>query len=198
MRLSLHSKPRKGHSGKPMSRGAVHKLLTNPLYIGKITHKEKLYDGRHKPIIDLALWERVQAKLKAASAKRRGSSNAASDTAWLKGRLWDETGDQFTPSHTKKNERIMRYYISNRLFRGKDPSAWRLPAKPLEDMIVSIITDWLNKEDTLLTVCPSLSLQEIISKQSAMAELRQKVQQSDSAALSTIRTLLFTCAIGSR
>ena len=35
-------------------------ILSNPLYIGKIKHRDKLYDGQHKPILDEKTFEEIQ------------------------------------------------------------------------------------------------------------------------------------------
>jgi hypothetical protein len=68
-----------GHvrGGSPFSRGQLHHLLTNPVYIGRIRHKDQSYPGQHPAIIDNALWQEVQTKLIAASARPRGSSDTA-------------------------------------------------------------------------------------------------------------------------
>lgn len=64
--------------------------------------------------------------------------------ALFKGKLYDEAGDRLTPSQTKKNGRVSRYYISNRLIRRKDPTGWRLPAQTLETTIIDAIRASLN------------------------------------------------------
>jgi site-specific DNA recombinase len=52
----------KGRStgGALFSRGYVHKILSNPIYIGQIAHKGVVHDGQHPPIIDRELWDGVQ------------------------------------------------------------------------------------------------------------------------------------------
>lgn len=42
--------------GKPFSRGALYALLSNPIYIGQIRHKDKVYEGQHEGIIPVELW----------------------------------------------------------------------------------------------------------------------------------------------
>lgn len=152
------------------TRSTLHAVLLNPLYIGKIRHKDKIYDGIHEPIIELVIWEKVQHQLQNNNANKRGSQNNVSDLAWLKGKFRDEQGDSLTPSHTKKyptkpkgeNEnisspqnskplpRIFRYYISHRLMCGKkDQAAWRLPAKAFENLVrQAIITHLENAHQT--------------------------------------------------
>ena len=186
----LRSKPRKGHQGQPFSRGAIHKLLTNPLYLGKIVHKDKVYDGRHAPIIDAALWDRVQSRLQAASAKRRGCTQRTDGSAWLKGTCSDETGDPLTPSHTRKNGRIIRYYLSNRLLRGKDPKGWRLPAKALEGAIEECLLGWLRADTTLIALSEGLPVGDIEPLRTTLAGFTASVAKGDRAALARLRTLL--------
>jgi len=38
--------------GKPFSRGHLYKILTNPIYIGRLSHRGKTYDGQHPAIVE--------------------------------------------------------------------------------------------------------------------------------------------------
>ncbi|CAN0588977.1 unnamed protein product, partial [Ectocarpus sp. 12 AP-2014] len=49
--------------GTSFSRGALYHLLANPIYLGKIRHKEEVYDGLHDAIIEEDVWNKVQNKL---------------------------------------------------------------------------------------------------------------------------------------
>ncbi|TMM49208.1 recombinase family protein [Sulfitobacter sabulilitoris] len=132
--------------GNVFSRGQIHKLLTNPIYIGLIRHKEKTFPGIHDAIIDQAVWDKVQTLLQAASTRRRGApaGTPANGPAPLKGKFRDDTGDLLTPSHTLRHGKPRRYYVSNRLISGgTDPTGWRLPAREIERTITSIIADHL-------------------------------------------------------
>lgn len=128
------------------TRGQLHYLLTNPVYIGRIRHKDQSYPGQHPAIIDPDLWERVQAKLISASARPRGRSPAATDARILTGKLRDEAGDLLTPTHTQRHGRRFAYYVSNRLIAGgTDPSGWRLPAPALESTLCQIVVGHLRR-----------------------------------------------------
>jgi len=135
--------------GAPFSRGQIYALLRNPIYIGKIRHKTRIWDGQHAPIVDDALWDAVQSQLQAASARPRGRKGAgdrpgATRVAPLTGKLRDDTGDRLTPTHTRRHGRQIRYYVSNRLISGgKDPRGWRLPAPALEQGVADIIASHL-------------------------------------------------------
>ena len=45
--------------GKPFTRGHLYKLLSNPIYIGRVPHRTTSHPGQHQPIIDKAVWDRV-------------------------------------------------------------------------------------------------------------------------------------------
>ena len=45
--------------GTPYSRGALYKILQNPIYLGEIRHRKQSYPGEHEAIVPRELWERV-------------------------------------------------------------------------------------------------------------------------------------------
>ncbi|WP_171209727.1 MULTISPECIES: recombinase family protein [unclassified Ruegeria] len=130
-----------------LSRGQIYYLLRNPVYLGKIRHKDKIWDGQHPAIIDQGIWDRVQKKMRQASNRSRARSDSSDahqhskdPGAWLTGLLQDETGDRLTPTHTTRNGRRLRYYVSNRLLSGgKDIAGWRLPGPALENAVIDVI-----------------------------------------------------------
>ena len=157
VRTGIRSKCRvfasgKTYGGGKLSRGQIHFLLTNPIYIGQIRHKKLTWTGLHEAIIDQDLWDRVQTKLQAASARPRvrcrqtGTLKQPEARSPLAGKLRDETGDRLTPSHTTRRGRRLRYYVSNRLILArtpKDGSGWRLPAPELEQAVARIVAGHL-------------------------------------------------------
>jgi DNA invertase Pin-like site-specific DNA recombinase len=142
----LRSKRRRFSSGREqggghLSTGQIYKILTNPVYLGQIRHKEKIWPGRHPAIVEDALWTRVQEKLQVASRRRRGRRSDA-QTAALTGKLRDQTGDRLTPTHSVKAGKRHPYYVSNRLVSGgRDPTGWRLPARKLETIVAEAVAD---------------------------------------------------------
>ncbi len=76
-RRGIRSKPRTTRTGQRaggqvLTRGQIHHLLTNVTYRGLTKHKEEAFPGLHAAIVDEALWDRVQAKLREGSARSRG------------------------------------------------------------------------------------------------------------------------------
>jgi site-specific DNA recombinase len=170
-RLGMLSKARifasgKTYGGKPLSHGKIHYMLTNPIYIGKIRHKHNTYEGLHKGIVDQALWDRVQTKLQAHASRPRVRDRqtqklkAPKARSPLAGKLFDESGDRLTPSHSQRGSKRNRYYISSRLVTGhehkdnKDPAAWRLPALKLERAIAREIARHLRENQHHLLISP--------------------------------------------
>lgn len=134
--------------GADFSYGHIHYILTNPVYAGRIRHHAEVYPGQHPPLIAPDVWDSIQEQLTASSAKartftKRNRDGVKPSTSPLVGKIFDQTGDRLTPSHTKTaNGRRLRYYASHRLDRGtapRDPSGWRLPAPELEEKVAGLI-----------------------------------------------------------
>jgi site-specific DNA recombinase len=45
--------------GGLISRGHLYKIISNPIYLGRLTHKGQAHDGLHDPIVDQETWDRV-------------------------------------------------------------------------------------------------------------------------------------------
>ncbi len=123
--------------GKPYSRGALYSILKNPIYIGKIRHKDKLYDGKHDPIIDQETWDKVQKLLGHGTGSVR-SHKKTLQMNLLKGLLFDIDGTPYSPVGAKKKAKLYRYYVSQNLLQYRDHPKGimaRLPAHEIEQTI---------------------------------------------------------------
>ena len=138
--FSRKRKSKRGNvlGGKPYSRGALYSILKNPIYIGKIRHKDKIYDGQHEAIIPEDIWNAVQEKLKnqAVTTNKRQKSR---ETNLLKGLLFDSQGTPYSPVHTnKKSGQMYRYYLSQNLIQYRDHPKGimaRIPAHEIEQTV---------------------------------------------------------------
>ncbi len=147
--------------GAPFSYGHIHYILTNPVYAGRIRHHAKVYPGQHPPLIDPEVWDSIQEQLRSDAAKgrtftKRNRKGARASASPLAGKIFDQTGDRLTPSHSKTAKgRKLRYYVSHRLVRGtapSDPSGWRLPASELEGKVADLIKVHLNKPEVRASI----------------------------------------------
>src|SRR5262245_46584437 len=136
--------------GKRFSRGHLYWLLSNPIYVGDVRHRGKVWPGQHEPIIDRESWNAVQKPLAGQAPTERGVRTGRKDL--LTGLIYDETGDRLSPSHAVKNNKRYRYYISHRLMRARrrDEGGWRLPANALETAVLTGLSDQLRDEGWLM------------------------------------------------
>lgn len=165
--------------GKPFSRGNLHALLSYRAYIGEVTHKGSVYPGEQEPIVPLALWHEVQVRLKEASSSV-GPRTSSGEPSLLTGLLFDETGDRLTPSHTTKQGRRYRYYLSRRLVEGNanDQTGWRLPAREIEGAVLQFLGQLLRTSDQLVSILDGHSpttahLGQSLAKAQALADRLQ-------------------------
>src|SRR5262249_35305462 len=110
----------KAKSGKPVEKGYLYRIISNPVYVGEAVHKGASYPGEHEAIIDRKLWDRVQDILKVSPRKRAASSRARTP-ALLKGLIFGPSGTAMTPSHTRRNGKLYRYYIDMDVLKRAAP-----------------------------------------------------------------------------
>ncbi len=135
----------------PFSRGGLYQLLSNPIYIGKIRHKDAIYEGEHTAIIDQSLWDAVQQQLLVHGPERRRKMRITGRSLLI-GKLFDASGEPLCPSHSLKEGRRYRYYISKSLAR--DPRTdknhgWRIPAFEVEQRVIQAIRSTLGDQSKM-------------------------------------------------
>ena len=121
-------------TGGRFSKTGIHYLLKCVAYVGKIPHKEKIYDGNHDAIVPMEMWTSVQEHLKAQWGVRRISANQKS-RCWLVGLMFDEEGRRFTNVKTTKAGRQYHYYVTGSKAEAATGSGWRLQAKDIEHIV---------------------------------------------------------------
>ncbi len=151
--------------GQAFSRGALFHLLRNQIYLGKIVHKDQVFEGAHDGIVEPDLFARVQARLDAQV--RRHGSNAAqrSQKAPLTGKLFDAAGEPMSPAASRgKSGRAYRYYVSASLqqgLRAANPDiVQRLSATEIEWIIAEAIRRWYLRVDDPFGVVRSAHLSD--------------------------------------
>lgn len=140
--------------GRSYSRGHLYRILSNPIYRGKIVHKGETFPGQHSAIVGEELWQAVQDRLNSNLQGHRNRSTVA-DPSLLTGLLFDNQGQRLTPTHAKKGARRYRYYVSQSLLvksREASPEAFRYPAQELEDAVLHALAGFLKDEPLLLGV----------------------------------------------
>ncbi len=170
-REGFKSKVRTGRSGEKAggnsyARGALYCLLQNPIYIGKIRHRDAVYEGEHEAIIPQKLWERVQERLRVNGVTRRTATNAKSPSL-LVGLLYDAQGNRFTPFHTDRRGKRYRYYVSQAAIQNKSDdasAATRLPARDIEEVVCGKLQAVLSSPEQLLKAAGARSSDAAVCK----------------------------------
>ncbi|MDP4576031.1 recombinase family protein [Qipengyuania sp. G39] len=126
--------------GKPFTRGQIYKILSNPIYIGKICHKGEIYDGQHGAIVDREIWDRVQAQLE-ANTQGEQQTRTVSSPSLLAGKVFDSEGSALFASHATKGAMRYRYYIGkgDRGEATEGQRTLRIPALELEKVVCEAV-----------------------------------------------------------
>jgi len=131
---------RKGRAlgGAPFDKTSLQKLLTNPVYIGKVKHHSDLHRGEHEAMIDVDLWNRVQMTLR-RNGRTGGMHTRNKHGALLKGLLrCGACRCAMTHTYTvKRNGRAHRYYrCGGAVKRGAAACPFgSIPAQQIEDFV---------------------------------------------------------------
>ncbi|WP_395662812.1 recombinase family protein [Aestuariivirga sp.] len=134
-----------------MSKNFLYRMLNNRAYIGEAVHKGTGYAGEHERLIDQKTWDHVQSILK-ENPRLRASNTRAETPALLKGLLYGPDGAAFSPTHTRKGDRLYRYYVSQTVLKhgaGKCPVA-RVPAAEIEAAVIGQIRGMLRAPEVVV------------------------------------------------
>jgi hypothetical protein len=137
--------------GKLINKGYLYKLLNNQVYIGKAVHKGTAYPGEHEAIISLDLWDKVHSIVK-VSPRARANHTRAQTPALLKGLIFGSDGRAMTPVHTKKKDRLYRYYVAAGLLQGECPTdlVRRVPAAEIEAAVIDQMRGLLRAPEVIV------------------------------------------------
>jgi DNA invertase Pin-like site-specific DNA recombinase len=137
--------------GNPMSKNFLYRMLNNRAYIGEAVHKGTGYAGEHQRLIDQRTWDQVQSILR-ESPRLRANNTRSETPALLKGLLYGPDGAAFSPTHTRKGDRLYRYYVSQTVLKhgaGSCPVA-RVPAAEIEAAVIDQIRGMLRAPEVVV------------------------------------------------
>ena len=163
--------------GKPINKGYLYKLLKNQVYIGKAVHKGKAYPGEHEAIISQDLWNKVRSII-SESPRARANHTRAQTPALLKGIIFGADGRAMTPVHTKKINKLYRYYVAAELLKGETPDGIvrRVPAGEIEAAVIDNVRGLLRAPEIVVaTWRTARGHDESISE----ADVREALQSLD-------------------
>jgi len=137
----VRSKRRTTHRGVVVggcafSRGALTHLLSNPTYLGRVTHKGTSFPGSHDPIVDPATFDAAQKLLLAGRQKRRERVTRRS-LALLDRLLFDSDGQRMELVVASSRKRRLYQYYCSPADPGADSSdaIRRVPADVIHELL---------------------------------------------------------------
>jgi hypothetical protein len=161
--------------GKLVDKGYLYKLLNNRTYLGLAVHKGTAHPGEHAAIIDQSLWDKVHAIL-AENVRTRSANTRAQTPALLKGLLFGPTGAAMSPTHTRKCNRLYRYYVSQDVLkRGPDACpVGRVPAGKIEAAVIDQLRGIFRQPEIIVSTCKAARAeQDDVTEQEAREALLQ-------------------------
>jgi Recombinase len=140
-------------SGRSLDKGDIYKLLNLRTYIGEVTHKGQIYAGEHQAIVPRDLWDRAQAVMQ-VSSRTRAAQNRQHAPALLKGLIFGVDGRALSPTHCRKNGRLYRYYVAQRVLKGDaagdDEIVRRVSAAEIEAAVVDQLRALLRQPEVII------------------------------------------------
>jgi len=146
--------------GRPLDTKYLYRVLTNPIYIGKIAHtrmvdgtsQTDVFEGIHEPIVERSLWDRVQSVMATAN---RETQHRWTHTHLLKGKLRTSEDYAMSPASVQrivrrdgrptKERRLVRYYVSQKAIKlGYATCPIKtINATRLDELVRSVVCDHL-------------------------------------------------------
>ncbi len=126
--------------------GPLALLLKNPIYVGKIRHKDNIYDGEHEAIIADDIFEKVQKTI-TANCHEKMLGKKCNNPSLLTGMITDPDGRPMSPAAGKRGSKRYSYYVTRVIPSDKNASKWRLPAGEIDRLIIGAITRHLSSND---------------------------------------------------
>lgn len=179
----------KTKSNKNFYKGHLYRILSNKTYIGKITHKEKVYDGLHESIIDRDIFDKVQ-KILSANKTMQHSPNDRKNPSLLSGKLFDDKNNYMSPSHSNKKGKRYKYYISQAIIQHRMQDAGtisKIPAGEIEKVITQEIKDFVLNPSNIQ---PLLKESNIHKQKALLADITEKF---DNQFIRTVLSKVIIC-----
>jgi site-specific DNA recombinase len=109
----------KSAGGGLLGRGHIYKILSDPIYVGRIAHKGQVHQGQHAPIVPQDLWDKVQQSLRDHLRAEKMKRTRRSSEALLVGKLFDDRGNRMSPSWPRRGPSAGDTMSRRRLCRAR-------------------------------------------------------------------------------
>jgi DNA invertase Pin-like site-specific DNA recombinase len=116
----------------------ISKMLRNVVYVGKVPHKDKVYEGQHEAIVSQELFDKVQ-ELKKQNRTGRLAPSRFMEHALLKGFIYcDCCQSAMISTKSNKKNKVYEYYTSVRAVKEgfKNCKVGSIPAGELDNFVL--------------------------------------------------------------
>lgn len=119
--------------GKLFSHSSILRILSNPLYIGKMPHfaANKVYPGKQPAIISQEIFEEVQKRVGNFKNGLREYRTYIRHKTLIADKLFDDKGQAYKLTSTTKNGKKFQYYFIR--------NGIHIPVAQLDDFVLNII-----------------------------------------------------------
>ena len=127
--------------GLPFDKARLQRILTNVTYTGQVNHKGQVLPGEHSAIIDMSVFDQVQALIRQNTHAGKKATRYP-HIGLLKGLMkCGNCGAALAHTYARKQNRLYRYYLcTTKQKRGREVCDTRpLPAQEIEDHVVAMI-----------------------------------------------------------
>lgn len=97
----------RNRNGNLWDKKQIHKILHNPVYVGKVKWNDDLYPGIHPPLISAKCFEQVQAIFK---RQQRIGQDSKTNAILQRLIFCGHCGSPMTPSHSINRHKVKYYY----------------------------------------------------------------------------------------
>jgi DNA invertase Pin-like site-specific DNA recombinase len=143
--MTMYKEGLRSPQGNKLVNSRIHSLLQDPFYIGKIRWNDKIYEGKHEPLISKELFDKVQAMLKSKTTPKYRKH-----LFFFKGLIkCDECGNSIIWETAKGHnyEHCNHYHNCSQKTRAKEPKVEEQLLGCFDNLKIknSRIVEWLKK-----------------------------------------------------
>ncbi|WP_442511726.1 recombinase family protein [Novipirellula sp. SH528] len=174
--------------GVRFNKNTLHALLTNRIYLGKVTYHDQVYEGEHDAIVDSNTYDLVQKKLRAnrVSAGDRVHGRSPGVLAGLIHCTACGCMMTHASSGARTKSKRYRYYVCSKATKRGRKTCPRpsLPAEEVERFIVAQLQSLTIDEKILNAICNRVRRSiderrsEFIKEQTALATAIHRTERS--------------------
>lgn len=105
------SKKDRFHEGQEWNTGHIFRILNSPVYLGKVTHREKTFPGEHEAIISQKEWDKVHKLFEDSCHGKKHKTQVVTNTP-LRGVIrCGHCGGAMAPTYSRKGKKRYTYYF---------------------------------------------------------------------------------------